>query len=175
MDKTTKKVIAIVIIVVFAYGVYHFADEIDTAMRNTFFASEERKSQLKKLSKLSQGVQIYNDSKSEIIVEFAKDGQFTREICEPGDYLRDTQGGEIRIFVPEKKGWYIIEYPYPYPLTQSIWNIFYGPRFVAVRLSGIIDALQTGQIEYYGLLVRDEYKLGVVKDIKTIGYERTEL
>ena len=84
-----------------------------------------------------------------------------------GDYYEkgsmQTTQGPVRIFIPEKKGWYSIEYPYPYPLTeQKSWFIF-GPRLLVVNLSSLIASVQTGQVEVAGWT--DEKK-DIASDIK---------
>jgi hypothetical protein len=124
-----------------------------------------------------QSIIIRNDSRETVFAEFVRNGQAMSIACEADGTIVGTQG-KVRIFVPEKKGfypkgWYTIEYPYPYPLTkQTSWFIF-GPRFVWVKLTDILQSrgLAAGLVDFADLIpvkigLADDSERKLVHDIK---------
>ena len=107
-----------------------------------FFPSERHQRMFKKL----QDIFIYNDLSEDVCIDAIRDGERSVDWIEPLKFSITDQGN-VRIFVPEKKGWYTITSPYPYPLTkQTSWFIV-GSRIVKVNLSDLINSIQSGQVE----------------------------
>ena len=113
---------------------------------------------------------IVNDmGGSNVFAEFMRDGQLMdAEILINGNIGR-TQG-KVRIFVPEKKGWYSVEYEYPYPLTKrkEILADMYERRFIIVNLSSLINSVTSGEVEYSVGWPQEGGEKGTVKDIKVV-------
>ena len=111
------------------------------------------------------GLHINNNTDDTVTAEFTKDGELVTEVAQAGeDMVYGHCRGLVRIFVPSKKGWYRIEYPFPYPLSKKAHWYDIWPLEVHVYLSDLIDSVSTGEVKYR--ISRSNGVKGIAKDIK---------
>jgi len=152
MDKKYVNVFAFLIAVVVSWVLYRGLQ---------FFMLEKPRDE--RMHELVGSLNIKNDV-SDIFAEFlGADAQSKRETFQVGSAILKTRG-KVRIFVPEKKGWYTIKYPYPYPLTK-LASLATDLRFVDINLSSLINSVDSGEVVY---VIREGsgVETGVAKDIK---------
>ena len=141
--------------------VYRFIQIGYTVLQIRYFPNESQKKMIAVLPKF-KSIMIHNDLHETIFAECTRDGNVVTENYDEGGTIMDTQG-KVRIFVPKKGGWFIIEYPYPYPLTEQTSWIVYGPNQIMVALSNLIDSVKTGEVETSNWSTDEK---NIVKDIK---------
>ena len=106
---------------------------------------------------------IPNDYDEDVVFEYEQNGKMFIFPCAWGNAPLVNMQGHVRIFVPRKKGWYTVTYPYPYPLTQLYSGIGFVAQKVTVSVATLIDSVDKDGIKVF---IGNRGDTQVVRDIK---------
>ena len=139
MNKWITNIVVFISILFITYIAYRTAAIIFQPKQRTHI--QELEMQIRSLYDNDRDIIIQNDTKDECYLAPDTESGYN-QIIRPSETIGRLRGG-AHIFVPKMKGWYSIDYPFPYPLATKQE----GLMFVVVPLSQLIAATNTGNIE----------------------------